>query len=253
MFVRWLEAQGVFYPEELREAHVGKWLIHATARPHVHTGMPRKTLSIFGETCRVRAFVAELVRAGVLPKAILNAFPRLRRPAILPRVTLRHTEVKKVIEGVATRTPQLHMLRTLMETAYSTAARPCELLRMDVCNVQQDRGLIRVSGKGDRERMVPIGRQAHRMLLNYIQAVRPLLLRWPEEKALWLTNKGTRLQYDRLLSLLHQHAGATHREKVTWYSFRRACATELARSGANIWAIKVLLGHEHLETVRHYP
>jgi integrase/recombinase XerD len=136
------------------------------------------------------------------------------------------------------------MLRTMMETAYSTAMRPCELLRLDVTDidVESDRGLIRVLGKGEKERMLPIGRHAHRMLCNYIHGVRPLLLRRPEEKALWLTARGTRLKYGRMLALLHQHVEGDQ-EKVTWYGFRRACATELARSGASLWAIKVLLAH----------
>jgi site-specific recombinase XerD len=93
---------------------------------------------------------------------------------------------------------------------------------------------------------------ALRRLETYVRGVRPLLLRNPKEEALWLNKRGGRLSYDRLLAMLHQQVPKDTGKKITWYTFRRSCATELARAGANPWAIKELLGHDHIETLRHY-
>jgi site-specific recombinase XerD len=136
--------------------------------------------------------------------------------------------------------------------AYSTAARPCELLGLDVANVDLSLGLVRVLGKGDKERILPIGRTAQKVLVDYLRASRPLLLRHSGATALWLNDRGGRLGYDSLFKLMQQVIVPLSSQKVTWYDFRRSCATELARGGASLWAIKELLGHDRLETVRHY-
>jgi integrase/recombinase XerD len=141
------------------------------------------------------------------------------------------------------------MLRALGELAYTTAARPCELLALNISDANFETALVRVLGKGQKERMLPVGKMALRTMENYVRAVRPLLLRNPNERALWLNERGRRLGYDSMLALLHRHVPE---KKITWYTFRRSCATELARAGANPWAIKELLGHDHIETLRHY-
>lgn len=251
-FVKFLELQSVVSPTDLRSEHITRWLVHTSARLHYRTGMPRGAITIHGEKNRVRIFLRTLVDQGLLAPSILDVFPRLRKPPLLPLPALKHVDVTRVIRAVPQHSPCLHMLRTLVEVAYSTAMRPCELLRLDVIDVDFDRALVRVMGKGDKQRLVPIGKQARRQLEHYVCAVRPLLHRDPRETALWLNNLGRRLSYGAVLALLHKHQPRTAGRDITWYSFRRACATELARSGASLWAIKEILGHEHLDTLKHY-
>jgi integrase/recombinase XerD len=113
-------------------------------------------------------------------------------------------------------------------------------------------GLAKLMGKGKKERMVPIGRTAARFVETYILAIRPLLLCDPAEHALWLNSHGRRLTYHALLFGLHRPLPDQPAQRVTCYTFRRACATELIRSGASIWAVKELLGHEDLDKLKHY-
>jgi integrase/recombinase XerD len=75
----------------------------------------------------------------------------------------------------------------------------------------------------------------------------------PQEAALFLNRKGERMPYHTLLRLIHQYAGRQHLDvNVTPHTFRRSCTTELIRAGANLYHVKELLGHESLETLRHY-
>lgn len=251
-FVKFLESQNVVSPADLRREHITRWLVHASARPHYRTGMPRSAITIHSEKNRVRTFLRTLIDQWLLAPSILDVFPQLRKPPLVPRPALKHADVTRVIGAVPQHSPCLHMLRTLVEVAYSTALRPCELLRLNVIDIRFEQGLVRVMGKGEKERVIPIGKHASRELERYVHAVRPLLHREPHETALWLNSRGGRLSYTRLLALLHKHQPRTGGRFVTWYSFRRACATELARSGASLWAIKEILGHEHLDTLKHY-
>ncbi|HWD40179.1 MAG TPA: tyrosine-type recombinase/integrase [Fimbriimonas sp.] len=251
-FLKWANGERVLYPEDVQTDHISHWLIHASAATHFRTGMPRKTLSIRIEKLRVRKFFRHLAEIGAVAPVIVDAFPIIRTPIRAPGPALKHVQVMKVIRKLPGGSPRLLMLRALVEVAYSAALRPCELLRMDVADFDAEGGLLRVLGKGNKERLVPIGRQASRSLENYVSAIRPLLLIFRNERALWLSWRGRRLGYAGLLALLRDQVRGRHTENITWYSFRRACATELARSGANLWAIKELLGHEHLETLKHY-
>jgi integrase/recombinase XerD len=251
-FERWLESRKIQMPEQLTSAHIGQWLTHVQLQRNKYSGLPLKPFTIHSHLMVVRAFTATLVRHGFISAGLLDAFPQLRKPPILPKSTLKHAEVRKMLRGMPTHGPRLYMLRTISELAYTTAARPCELLALNASDLNFESELLRVLGKGQKERMLPVGRTAMRILENYVRAIRPLLLRDPKENALWLNESGRRLSYDRLLAMLHRHVPASFGRKVTWYTFRRSCATEMARAGANLWAIKELLGHDHIETVRHY-
>lgn len=251
-FALWLEGRHVRTPEQLTGASIGNWLAHLQLQRNRYNGLPLKPCTTQSQILVVRAFIASLARKGLLSASILDAFPRMRKVPVMPQSTLKHAEVRKVLRGMPSHEPSLFMLRTIGEVAYTTAARPCEILAMDVRDVCFDTQLVRVFGKGQKERMLPIGRVALRSLENYVRAVRPLLLRDPREEALWLNERGCRLSYDSLLAMLHRRVPGHGGRKITWYTFRRSCATELARAGANPWAIKELLGHDHIETLRHY-
>ena len=108
-------------------------------------------------------------------------------------------------------------------------------------------------GKGGKERVVPLGKTALRWLESYVRGVRPFWAKNPAERALWLNPQGQRLCYQRLGKIVHRHAEAVGLPAtVTAHTFRRSCATELVKSGANLWHVKELLGHETLGPLRHY-
>ena len=252
-FLRWLErtAQATELTQ-LQPEHIGQWLL-ALRSYRTSAGLPLKTITIISRHRQVKTFCRQLVREGRLSRLILDAFVSIRPPHLLPRPTPVHAQVRRFLHALPTDTPHRHMLRTIAEVLYSSGMRPSELLALNVVDVDFDRGLVKVMGKGQRERMVPLGRTAARLLESYIQGVRPLLLRDPAEHALWLNSIGHRLAYRILMETLHRPMLAKEGSpRVTCYTFRRACATEMIRSGASMWAVKELLGHEDLEKLKHY-
>jgi len=109
-----------------------------------------------------------------------------------------------------------------------------------------------VTGKGDKQRVVPIGRTALRHLETYLAAIRPYLLCDRTQTALFLNHKGARLKYKAFLKCVHIHSRRMGYTDVTPHTFRRSCTTELIRGGANMYHVKELLGHESLDTLKHY-
>ena len=182
----------------------------------------------------------------------------------LPGSVLNHAQVRRLLSHIDTGTPEGLRDRAMLELLYSTGVRAAELLTIDVTDVDLRAATARVHGKGNKQRLVPIGKTALRCLENYVRAVRPFLARrspsgdgntagTPAEPALFLTSQGMRMPYQRFLKTVRRHAQNAGMEiSVTPHTFRRSCATELIRGGANIYHVKDLLGHESLETLRHY-
>jgi integrase/recombinase XerD len=111
----------------------------------------------------------------------------------------------------------------------------------------------KVLGKGRKERIVPVGRTALQYLEGYIRAVRPMAVGTSGERAIFVNGGGKRFPYYTFLRLLHvtaRRAGLP--ANVTPHTFRRSCTTELLRGGANMYHVKELLGHESLDTLKHY-
>jgi len=113
--------------------------------------------------------------------------------------------------------------------------------------------VVRVTGKGTKERVVPTGRTALRFLRGYIAGVRPGCLKDSSQTALFLNARGDRFSYrsvQHCIRRLRQKHGLE--QHVTAHTFRRSCTTELIRSGANVYHVKELLGHESLRTLKPY-
>jgi len=144
--------------------------------------------------------------------------------------------------------------RALLETAYSTGARRGELCAMQFDQVDLEQGLMSVLGKGNKQRMVPLGREAVRWLKKYIEEVRPKLLKGrTDEPALWITTRGTPLGYLPLEQMLRGHAQrANLQTHISPHSIRRACATHMLRHGAHPLELQLLLGHSSLKTLSQY-
>jgi integrase/recombinase XerD len=142
----------------------------------------------------------------------------------------------------------------MIELLYSSGLRSAELLGLDVGDVDFEQATAIVTGKGSKQRVVPIGRTALRFLESYLKAMRPFMVRNPAERAMFLNRQGGRLRYNAFCQIVATCAGGSGVEKVriTAHTFRRSCATELLRGGANMYHVKDLLGHESLNTLRHY-
>lgn len=251
--LRWLEGnRGITQPNQLTAVDLDGWFRHVTTR-RTRKGVPLKLTSVSKQFQCDRAFLIWMEKNGVLPEGLHEALPSVKIPDLLPTSILDHTKMVRVLDRVGSQTAEDHQLRAMLEILYSSGVRISELLSLNIDAVDLDHGLMRVTGKGAKERVVPIGKTARARLESYLRGVRPLLQRQPGQTALWLNRWGARLPYHTFRRQLAAHVEdvglKTH---VTAHTFRRSCATELIRGNANLWIVKDLLGHETVESLRPY-
>jgi len=251
--VAWLERTcKLTAPAQLRKTHFEAWHRHVrefkTAK-----GYPIKPPTVNKHLAVTRSYLYYLAATGIVPKSLVDALPLVKEPVMLPGSTLPHAQVRRVLRKQETRTPEGYRMRTILELLYTSGIRARELLGLDVADIDLEYGTARVLGKGSKERMVPLGRTAHRYLETYIKAIRPFLVRDRGETALFLNARGARYSYSSLQIYIQRFMQQFHfDERVTAHTFRRSCATEMIRSGANVYHVKELLGHETLRTLNHY-
>ncbi len=252
--LRWLEsAHGVTMPAQLTVQRLEGWSRHVAQRCSTLTGLPLKPTSVCKQLDSDRSFLKWLEKRGVIPAGLHDAIPQIKLPALLPTSVLPHADVVRLLGRVDSSSPTGIQLRAMLELLYSSGIRPDELLGLDTGNVDLPNRVARVFGKGQKERVVPFGNTARRFLESYLRGVRPLLVCEPATAAVWLDRNGRRMPYytfrRKLVGLVRDLNLPDH---ITSYTFRRSCATELVRGGANLWHVKDLLGHEKLDTLKHY-
>ena len=144
-------------------------------------------------------------------------------------------------------------MRTMLEILYSSGIRIGELLGLNMQDVDFNNGTALVTGKGRKQRVVPIGRTALKYLEGYIKAVRPHQVKDKADKAIFIDEMGRRMPYFTFRKRLVESAEKLGLDvHVTAHLFRRSCTTELLRGGAGMYHVKELLGHESLDTLKHY-
>ena len=252
VFLRWLAAEKIATADWLRREHLDAWLKHLVAW-RTAKGLPLKPKSVNKQIESTRGFLRWLAVRGLVPASLIDALPYIREPQLLPVSVLAHGQVKKLVAKIDTTSGEGFRDRAMLELLYSTGIRAAELCGMDAADIDLDNATAIVMGKGRKQRVVPIGRTALRLMESYLKGVRPFLVRQPGERALWLNTRGARMLYSVLLRRLHLHADRLDLPvTVTPHTFRRSCTTELIRGGANLWHVKELLGHENLDTLQHY-
>ena len=144
--------------------------------------------------------------------------------------------------------------RAIIETFYSTGVRLEEFIRINIYDTDLKQGRIKILGKGNKQRVVPIGKYAVFWINKYLKEVRPNFLRKrPDEHALWLGFKGKRIHHLTVERLINDYGKkAKIKYSVTPHTLRRACATHMLQNGAHPVQIQMLLGHGSLRVLSNY-
>jgi site-specific recombinase XerD len=198
---------------------------------------PRKLApaTIGRKLAAVRAFLRYALGAERVPDASFAP----RRPRRLPDAPRPH-EVDGELDALDGEGPLALRNRALVELVYSAGLRSQEAVDLDLADVDFEQELVHVRGKGGKERVVPLGEEAARLVADYRREARPLLARGAEN-ALFLSVRGRRLDTSTLRRLLpHPHR------------LRHAFATHLLEGGADLRTIQELLGHSSLSTTQMY-
>jgi len=254
VFQRWLERvwqlDTLIY---LQRKHLEAWLRYLHER-RTTRGHPLKASSVNKYIEAVRGLIKYLSKQGVIQPGLIETIDYVKEPRVLPTSVLTHAQVRKLLNTISTQQTVGYRDRAMLELLYSTGIRAGELLRLNCEDVDFRNCTALIQGKGKKERVVPIGRTALRYLESYLKAVRPfLILSNRDERAVFIDQNGQRIKHHVLAKRIHHYAHQAKIEiNVTPHTFRRSCTTELLRNGANMYHVKELLGHETLDTLRHY-
>jgi integrase/recombinase XerD len=243
-FAAWLGA------EQRTLATVGREELAAYMRRLVERGFrPRTTARLVSS---LRRFYRYLLREKLIaedPTAQLAA-PRLGRA--LPK-SLTEAQVEQLLAAPDVSTDLGLRDRAMLETLYATGLRVSELVGLTLSQVSLDAGVVRVIGKGDKERIVPLGEEAIRWLQHYLGEARPTLVRGRATTALFPTARGGAMTRQAFWYTVKRHArGAGITTSLSPHTLRHAFATHLLNHGADLRVVQLLLGHADLSTTQIY-
>ena len=184
------------------------------------------------------------------PTALLEA-PKLRRS--LPDV-LSVAEIERIMGAIDRSTAEGERNRAILETMYSCGLRVSELINLRLSGYYPDLGFIRVTGKGDKERLIPIGSAAIKQIQIYRTGVRVHVpIKAGNEDFLFLNRRGTRLSRVMIFLLLKDLVKkAAITKNISPHTFRHSFATHLVEGGADLRAVQEMLGHESIVTTEIY-
>jgi integrase/recombinase XerD len=241
---RWLHARQLSLPKTGR-ADLMDFIaarVHGGARPR----STARQLSSF------RRFFRYLIREGLIaedPTAQI-AMPKIGRS--LPR-SLSESEVEALLAAPAVADPLGHRDRTMLEVLYATGLRVSELVHLKLAQVNLNQGLIRVLGKGNRERLIPLGEEAVRWLKTFIDTGRADILLDRSTDFLFPTRRGDRMTRQAFWHIIKRYARKASVDRdLSPHTLRHAFATHLLNHGADLRVVQMLLGHSDLSTTQIY-
>jgi integrase/recombinase XerD len=187
----------------------------------------------------------------------LSADPTLKIQA--PRIarnlpsTLTESEVEQLLAAPDDETPLGLRDRTMLEVLYAAGLRVSELVCLSIGQVSQDIGVVRVMGKGSKERLVPVGEVALEWVRRYMREARPALLARRQSDALFVTTRGEAMSRQAFWYLIKRYAlQAGIPAGISPHTLRHAFATHLLNHGADLRVVQLLLGHSDISTTQIY-
>ena len=199
-----------------------------------------------------RRFFRYIMREGLRdndPTADIE-MPRIGRS--LPK-TLTEEQVEALLHAPNTDEPLGHRDRAMLELLYATGLRVSELINLKMSQVNFNQGVLRIVGKGDRERLIPLGDESQRWLRDFIDGPRMEILLERQTDYLFPTRRGDRMTRQAFWHIIKRYAlKAGIEKKLSPHSLRHAFATHLLNRGADLRVVQLLLGHSDLSTTQIY-
>ena len=246
-FIAWAETQDVTDIHAVTPPLLRAYLAYLLAEGLARSSRARKTASL-------RSFFSYLARQSVLPRSPATGLRTVKQERRLPKF-LRSDEIDALLAAPDLAEPLGQRDRALLETLYASGMRAGELVKLDLTDVDYDEGVIRVIGKGDKERMTLLGRQAVFALNRYTRKGRRALVEkaGEDDGALFVNRYGVRLSDRGVRKLFDRYCGAASAHlKITPHVLRHTFATHLLANGADLRLIQELLGHASVATTQRY-
>jgi integrase/recombinase XerD len=222
------------------------YLTDLKGRRYAATTVARKVAAI-------KSFFSFLVAEGMIKDNPTRDVPSPRVGKSLPK-PISISQARLLLEQTTKRsTPEAKRDRAMLELLYATGMRVSELVSLDLADVDTEGGYVRCFGKGHKERLIPIHRQAAQAVKEYLTQARPHLVRSSEEEALFLNRRGDRLTRQGLWQILKGYAkSAELGVEITPHTLRHSFATHMLSGGADLRSVQELLGHANISTTQVY-
>ena len=241
---RWLAQQGL---NGLAHADTAQLQAYVAYRfPDSKASSGNRRLSV------LRRFYRHRVRSGLREDDPTLGIASARQPERFPK-TLSEAQVEALLAAPDVATPAGLRDRAMLETLYASGLRVSELTGLNGLQVGLTEGVVRVIGKGDKERLVPLGEEARHWIVRYLREARPVLLSGRIADALFVTRLGgpmTRQGFWKLIRQYARRAGIS--APLSPHTLRHAFATHLLNHGADLRVVQLLLGHADISTTQIY-
>ena len=250
LFLNWMAARNLLSFTSVTREHIQSYqkeIMESKKGYSMHTVHHRMR--------SVRRFFEYLVESG---KLLTSPIEELILPPLgkrFPKNILTEAEMKKLLNTPNPSTKVGLRDRALLELLYSSALRRSECVKLTIHDIDTKGGYLRVNqGKGRKDRIVPLGKKACRLVREYMLKVRPHYLKAnSEERAIFIGINGKALSANNLMALVKKHGRkAKIKTPVTVHGIRRTAATHMLRAGAHPMYVQKFLGHKNSETVNSY-
>lgn len=252
-FLAQLQRKRIRDVRDVTEAHVFAYARELAAMKSKQTRKPYSASTQRTHLYLVQRLFRFLMRRGViLQDPTLNLV--LPSWTHLPRAVLNQSHARKILTNPDPFTARGRRDRAILELLYGTAVRVGECERLDLGDVDLTRGELMVrNGKGRKDRLVPIVGRAAAAVDLYLRESRARMVKDPKEQALFINNRGQRVNIKRIQQLVRDNAKAAGIDlRVTPHTLRHGCATHLLQEGANVRHVQQLLGHASVQTTALY-
>jgi integrase/recombinase XerD len=200
----------------------------------------------------LKIFFRFLARKGRIPRDPTETLTLPRIERYLPE-TLNELQVQQLIESIRTNEPRGLRDRAIIELLYASGLRISELANARLENFNSEQRILRVTGKGNKMRLVPVGRKACEALAAYLSAERPKLVKPRTGSEIFLSARGTKLTTVRLWQIVKERARLSGLETNIYpHLLRHSFATHLLGNGADLRIIQEMLGHSDISTTQVY-
>ena len=244
-FQRYLNGQHLRMTQAVSPTVVGSFLLSVKEEALAPASIARMLSAM-------RGWYRFLIVEQIITENPLRHIVPGRRPRSLPSV-LTLSEVTALLNFSAAETLEDRRDRVMLEVLFATGLRVSELVGLWIAQIDLELGCVRVMGKGAKERVVPLGQPARERVADYLQLVRPSLLKGRTSPSLFVTRRGRALTRQAFWKLLrHRALQAGLHKRISPHMLRHSFATQLLEGGADLRAVQTMLGHSDIATTQVY-
>lgn len=244
-FAKWCGTKDVDHPGKVTQRLIGDFLAERK-----RAGIAASSIKLM--VVALKIFFRFLAGRGSIERDPTETLPLPRIERYLPE-TLNEMQVEQLIESIDTKQPLGLRDRAIIELLYASGLRISELANARLESFNAEERILRVTGKGNRMRLVPVGKKACEALAAYVSTERPRLVKRRSGSEIFLSARGTKLTTARIWQIVKEHARRSGLEQNIYpHLLRHSFATHLLSNGADLRIIQEMLGHADISTTQVY-